>query len=157
MNRRRGSGFTLIELVVTLAILALLAGMAAPLAETLVRRDKERELKRALYEMRDAIDRYKLYADAGYIDKPAGSSGYPPNLTVLVEGVRDKRSARGEAFYFLRRIPRDPFAAELDVQRHWGLRASTSSVEDPREGDDVFDVYSLARGVGLNGIAYREW
>jgi prepilin-type N-terminal cleavage/methylation domain-containing protein len=98
-------GFSLIEVVLTLALLGLLASMAAPLTETVVRRGKEQQLREALYQIRDAIDAYKRAFDAGYIEKALDSSGYPPNLQVLVEGVRDVRSAKGAKFYFLRRIP----------------------------------------------------
>ena len=151
-------GFTLIEVVVTLALIGLLAAMAAPLAETLVRRGKEQQLKAALYEVRDAIDAYKRAYDAGYIEKNLNASGYPPSLAVLVEGVRDVRSAKGAKFYFLRRIPHDPLASvKRDDEGGWGLRAYDSSAQNPREGEDVFDVYSQARGKGLNGVAYREW
>ncbi|MCQ4347437.1 type II secretion system GspH family protein [Pseudomonas stutzeri] len=155
---RRGRGFSLIEVVVTVAIVALLAGMAAPLAETLVRRGKEQELRSALYQLRDAIDAYKLAADAGYIERSADGSGYPPSLEVLVEGVRDLRSAKGARLYFLRRIPRDPFAdPRLAPVEGWGLRSYASPADDPREGADVYDVHSRAAGAGLNGIPYREW
>ncbi|MCY1178313.1 hypothetical protein D9M73_186590 [compost metagenome] len=155
---RRQAAFSLIELVIAMAIISLLASMAAPLAETVIRRGKEQELKAALYEIRDAIDAYKLAADAGHIEKSAGSSGYPPSLQVLVDGVRDLRSVKGERIYFLRRIPRDPFAdARLEPAESWGLRAYASPADDPRPGADVFDVYSLAKGDGLNGTPYREW
>ena len=151
-------GFTLIEVVVTLALIGLLAGMAAPLTETVVRRGKEQELRTALYQIRDAIDAYKRAFDAGYIEKSLNSSGYPPNLKVLVEGVRDVRSAKGAKFYFLRRVPHDPLApAKRDDEGGWGVRAYDSTAQNPRDGEDVFDVYSHARGKGLNGIAYREW
>lgn len=157
MNRRP-RGFTLIEVIVTMAILALLASIAAPLTETVVRRGKEQELKVALYQLRDAIDAYKLATDAGYIEKSADSSGYPASLDVLVEGVRDLRSVKGGKLYFLRRIPRDPFAdPERDAVETWGLRSYESPADDPEEGEDVFDVYSLAEGSGMNGIPYREW
>lgn len=154
----RGRGFTLIEVVITLAIIGLLASIAAPFTETVVRRGKEQELRQALYQIRDAIDAYKRAADAGHIDKPAGSSGYPRDLQVLVEGVRNLRSAKGERIYFLRRIPRDPFAdSRLEPHEHWGLRAYSSSADEPRPGEDVFDVHSRGNGKGLNGVAYREW
>ncbi|MCY1556085.1 hypothetical protein D9M68_928010 [compost metagenome] len=124
----------------------------------MIRRGKEQELKAALYQIRDAIDAYKLAADAGHIEKSAGGSGYPASLTVLVDGVRDLRSIKGERLYFLRRIPRDPFAdARLEPAEGWGLRAYSSPANDPRPGADVFDVYSLADGDGLNGTPYREW
>lgn len=154
----RAHGFSLIEVVVTMAIIALLASIAAPLTETLVRRSKEQDLKVALYQLRDAIDAYKSAADAGQIEQDADSSGYPPSLAVLVEGVRDLRSVRGARLYFLRRIPRDPFAdPRLAPEQGWGLRSYASPADAPEEGDDVFDVYSRATGVGLNGIPYREW
>ncbi|PSJ46741.1 general secretion pathway protein GspG [Zobellella endophytica] len=155
---KRKQGFSLIELVVTVAIVALLASMAVPVTETVIRRSQEQDLKKALYQIRDAIDAYKQAADAGHIDTPAEGSGYPPSLRVLVEGARDLRDIEGDKIYFLRRIPRDPFAdPALAAEEQWGLRAYDSPAEEPRAGEDVFDVYSLARGSGLNGIAYREW
>lgn len=155
---KRQQGFSLIEVVLTLALLGLLASMAAPLTETVVRRGKEQQLREALYQVRDAIDAYKRAFDAGYIEKRLNASGYPPSLQVLVEGVRDVRSAKGARFYFLRRIPHDPLRpAKADDQGSWGLRASDSSADNPREGEDVFDVYSTATGKGLNGIPYGQW
>jgi len=156
--RRRMHGFSLIEVVLTLALLGLLASMAAPLTETVVRRGKEQQLREALYQIRDAIDAYKRAFDAGYIEKRVDSSGYPPNLQMLVEGVRDVRSAKGAKFYFLRRIPHDPLVAAKDEDEGgWGLRAYDSSPDNPRDGEDVFDVYSRARGKGLNNIPYGQW
>ena len=156
--KRRVQGFSLIEVVLTLALLGLLASMAAPLTETVVRRGKEQQLREALYQIRDAIDAYKRAFDAGYIEKSLNSSGYPPNLKVLVDGVRDVRSAKGAKFYFLRRVPHDPLKpVKRDDDGGWGLRSYDSTAQNPREGEDVFDVYSQARGKGLNGIAYREW
>lgn len=154
----RERGFSLVEVVITVAIVALLATIAAPLAETVVRRGKEQDLKIALYQIRDAIDAYKLASDASFIEKSGDATGYPPSLDVLVEGVRDVRSVTGEKIYFLRRIPRDPFAdPRLEASLTWGLRSYESAPDDPRPGDDVFDVYSLSPGNGLNGIPYREW
>ncbi|MNJ27725.1 Type II secretion system protein G precursor [compost metagenome] len=157
MNRSM-AGFSLIEVMLTLALLGLLASIAAPLTETLVRRGKEQELKTALYQLRDAIDAYKRAFDAGYIEKSLNATGYPPSLQVLVDGVRDVRSAKGAKFYFLRRIPHDPLLShKKDDEGGWGLRAYDSSAQSPREGEDVFDVYSKAPGKGLNGIAYGQW
>ncbi|MFJ3487509.1 type II secretion system protein [Pseudomonas sp. NPDC090202] len=168
MNSQRTSrGFTLIEMVVTLAIVGLLASIAAPLTETVIRRGKEQELRTALYQIRDALDAYKRAADAGRIEKSATSNGYPANLKVLVDGVRDLKSAKGAKMFFLRRIPRDPLASanagsSFSKGKHeavddWGLRSYDSPAQNPRDGEDVFDVYSKAKGRGLNGIAYSEW
>jgi general secretion pathway protein G len=145
-------GFTLIELLITVAILALLASVALPLAEVTVQRGKEQELRRALREIREAIDAYKRAVDEGAIDKPLDKSGYPPSLAVLAEGALDKRTPKGAKIYFLRRVPPDPMSGEP-----WGLRAYASPPDAPKEGDDVFDVYSKSGASGLNGVAYREW
>ena len=152
-------GFTLIEMVVTVAIVALLASIAMPLTEVVVKRGKEQELRRALREIRAAIDTYKQATEDGRISRAPGESGYPKTLDALVEGVTDARSPKGEKIYFLRRIPRDPFVAEpsLSATATWGRRSYASPPDEPQEGDDVFDVYSRTSGNGLNGIAYRQW
>ena len=152
------SGFTLIELVITVAIIAVLAAIAAPLAETVVRRSKEQELKAAVMEIRTAIDAYKDASDSARIGRAAGESGYPPSLQVLVTGVEDRTSPGRARIYFLRRLPRDPFAEEsTPALETWGLRSSDSPPDDPREGNDVFDVRSLSDGKALNGSLYRNW
>jgi len=157
----RGSarGFTLMELVVTLALIGLMALMAAPLAEMTVKRGRERELRQALSEIRKAIDRYKVASDQGQIAKAVGDSGYPPNLRVLVEGVVNQRSPTGEKLYFLRRLPRDPFASDdlRDNESTWGLRAYSSPADAPMPGVDVYDVHSRSRSPGINGIPYERW
>lgn len=152
-------GFTLIEVLVTLAIVALLATMAMPLAELTVKRGHEQDLRRSLREIRTAIDAYKQAMDEGRINKTMGISGYPKSLEILVEGVEDVKSPSKARIYFLRRIPRDPFATDtnLAAAATWGKRSYVSPPDDPKEGDDVFDVYSLHEGVGINGIPYREW
>jgi general secretion pathway protein G len=155
---RASRGFTLVEMVITVAIIGLLAAVAAPLAETVVRRSKEQELKAALMSMRDAIDAYKDAADSGRIPKAAADSGYPASLGVLVTGVVDRTNAAGNMVYFLRRIPRDPFAdASVPAEQTWGLRSSDSPPDAPAAGKDVFDVRSLSEGQALDGTRYREW
>ena len=145
-------GFTLIELLITVAILALLASAALPLAELTVQRGKERELRSSLREIREAIDAYKRATDEGAIDKPLDKTGYPPTLAVLAEGAVDKRDPKGKRIYFLRRVPADPMSGEP-----WGLRSYASPPDAPKDGDDVFDVYSRSGEVGLNGVPYKDW
>jgi general secretion pathway protein G len=145
-------GFTLIELVITVAIVALLASIALPLAEVTVQRNKEKDLRVALREIRTAIDAYKRAGDEGVIEKKADESGYPPTLAALVEGVPDKRKTDGTKVYFLRRVPADPVSGE-----EWGLRSYASSPTEPSPGKDVFDVFSRSAERALNGSAYREW
>lgn len=150
-------GFTIIELVVVLAVLSVLALAVTPVAELTVRRAKERELKAALHEIRAALDAYKRAHEAGRV-QGGPPSGYPASVEVLVDGVVDAKDARAGTIYFLRRVPRDPFAVPgTRVDQMWGLRSYASPPDRPRPGEDVFDVYSLAPGVGLNGIAYRDW
>jgi general secretion pathway protein G len=154
----RQAGFSLIEVVITVAIIGILASIAAPLTETVVRRSKEQELKTALMTIRNAIDAYKEATDTGRIQRSAGDSGYPPNLAVLVDGVTDTRSPNGAKIYFLRRIPRDPLAeSSQSAVRSWGLRSYDSPPDAPRGGNDVFDVYSLDPGQALDGTFYRDW
>lgn len=156
---RLTAGFTLIELVITVAIVALLASVAVPLHELVVQRGKEQELRRSLRDIREAIDAYKQASDDGRILKRVGESGYPKKLEDLVEGVEDQKTARKERIYFLRRIPRDPFAMDASVSAAatWGKRSYASPPDEPKEGDDVFDVFSLATAKGINGRPYREW
>lgn len=149
-------GFTLIEVVITAAIIAVLASIALPLSQLAIQRSKEADLRRGLRELRDALDAYKRAADEGRIARAADQSGYPPSLTVLVQGVPDAKSASSRTLYFLRRLPRDPFLPEPAAPA-WGLRSYESPPQDPKPGKDVFDVYSLSERTGLNGVAYREW
>jgi general secretion pathway protein G len=153
-------GFTIIELVVTIAIVALLASAVIPSAQLIYQREREAELRDALRTIRNAIDAYKLAGDTGSIKKEADKSGYPPDLQVLVDGVDDARSAQdGTKIYFLRRVPRDPFwpDPQAPAADTWGLRSYASSPDDPQPGDDVFDVYSRSSRTGLNGIPYHDW
>ena len=155
----RSQGFTLIELVITVAIVALLASVALPVSELAVQRTKEQELRRTLRQVREAIDAYKQASDEGRIQKSVGDSGYPKKLEDLAEGVDDQKNPKKEKIYFLRRIPRDPLNADptLSAAATWGKRSYASPPDDPRDGDDVFDVFSLASGKGINGQPYRDW
>lgn len=151
-------GFTLIELVMTVAILALLASVAVPLSDLVVQRGKEQDLRRALRELREGIDAHKQASDEGRIVKRVGESGYPRRLEDLAEGVADQRSPKKEKIYFLRRIPRDPFADEhLGAAEGWGKRSYASPPEEPSEGEDVFDVFSRSTATGINGRPYKDW
>lgn len=152
-RRRSQRGFTLAELVMVGAVLVILASVTLPVAKFTARRTKEMELRAALREMRNAIDDYKRYSDSGYLTIDLGTEGYPAELEILVEGVEvvgqvDKK------LKLLRRIPLDPMTGE----REWGMR----SYQDEHDatswgGENVYDVYSLSGGVGLNGVPYREW
>ncbi len=156
---KRLSGFTLIELLVTLVLLALVLSSAAPVMQISAKRAKEQELRRDLWQIRDAIDAYKKAADEGLIKKNPGESGYPPNLQILVQGVENRQDPQKRKIYFMRRIPRDPFATDPDLsaEASWGKRSYASSFEEPKEGDDIYDVYSLSADTGLNQLPYREW
>lgn len=149
-RKKTGTGFTMVELIVAIAVIAILAGAAIPLARNVIKRDKEKELRSDLWEMRDAIDRYKDAADRGAFQQKVGTEGYPPDLDTLVKGV----DVNGKKIKFLRHIPVDPMTGDTD----WGLR---SMQDDPDStswgGQDVFDVYTKSQGTGLNGVKYSEW
>lgn len=159
MNYRHSSGFTFIELLVTLAIVAVLASIAYPMAELTKQRERERELKAALREIRSALSAYKRAGDEGRIPRRANESGFPRTLQDLVDGVEDAKAPARNKIYFLRRIPRDPTNPDqaAPAQATWGKRSYASPPDKPAEGVDVFDVYSRAAGIGLNGVPYREW
>lgn len=147
------------EIVVSLAIIAVLTSISLPLAEVSVQRKKEEQLRVALRQIRDALDAYRQAFDDGKIKREAGDTGYPKSLRALVDGVEDASSASGGKLYFLRRMARDPFFpdAAAPPEQTWGKRSYASPPNAPKEGKDVYDVYSLADGRGLNGITYREW
>ncbi|HWW69409.1 MAG TPA: prepilin-type N-terminal cleavage/methylation domain-containing protein [Duganella sp.] len=166
MHGKNARGFTFIELMITLAILATLAMVAAPMAQVAVQREQERQLRTALIEIREAIDAYKRAADNGRIKLAIGDSGYPKKLEDLVNGVPDLRSPRKQNMYFLRRLPRDPFAppegngngfASGGAGGGWALRSYASPPDNPTEGEDVFDISSRSTKTGLNGIPLRQW
>jgi general secretion pathway protein G len=152
-------GFSLIELLVVLAILSVLASIALPVGETIFRRQQEQYLRTSLREIRAGIDAYKNAVDEGRIGKNAGASGYPESLEILVEGKEDLRDPNRRKIYFLRRIPVDPFAKEVSAggRLSWKKRSYQSDAADPKEGEDVFDVYSGSKQVGTNNIPYNQW
>lgn len=155
----RARGFTLIELVVTVAIVAVLASVAVPLVELNVQRAREHELRTALRQIRGALDAHKRATEEGRVLARTGGSGYPRNLRELVDGVADVKSPTTQRIYFLRRLPRDPFNPdrELGAAETWGLRAYSSPPDAPAVGEDVYDVYSRSGRTGLNGQPYRDW
>lgn len=150
-------GFTLIELLVTLALLALLVTSASPVLQLNAKRDKERELKRALWQIRDALDAYKDAVDQGLIKKTAEGSGYPPNLAILVTGVENAQDTKKKKLFFLRRIPRDPFAADATLSNAstWRIRAYDGALDEMAQ--DVYDVSSRSPAMGINQQPYSEW
>ncbi|MFT3858863.1 MAG: type II secretion system protein [Aquabacterium sp.] len=156
--RTRDAGFTLVEMVVVVLIVSILASAAMPLAALHKRRAQEAELRLSLRTLRQALDDYKRAWDAGRIEKKADASGYPPDLDVLVIGVRDITDPKGRRIHFLRRLPRDPFAdPQWPATQTWGRRSYASPADAPAAGADVYDVYSMTPGVGLDGTPYRQW
>jgi general secretion pathway protein G len=149
-RRRRPAGFTLIELIVAAAIMVILVAMAVPVTTKAIKRERERELRRDLWTMRDAIDRYKEAADRAAFQIKVGSEGYPPDLETLVNGV----DSNGKKLKFLRRIPIDPMTGKAE----WGLRSMQDDpTSDSWGGDNVFDIYSQSEGTALDGSKYKDW
>ena len=150
----------MVELLVTLTLLALLASVAVPLGQLTAQRNREMELRIDLRDLRRAIDAYKRAYDEGRIDKVIGESGYPPSLDVLVQGVDDAKSLESrKKIYFLRRIPRDPMCNCPDTrpEESWNLRSYTSPPDAPRPGKDVFDIASRSTQEALDGTHYNTW
>lgn len=151
-------GFTLIELLVVVAIVGVLASIAVPLTELASRRAKEEELRNALRQIRTALDAYRKAAEQNRIEKEADASGYPKKLDDLVIGVPAINLPNRPPIYFLRRIPRDPFAPNnLSASESWGIRSYESPPDAPRAGKDVYDIFSKSDEIGLNGIPYARW
>lgn len=151
-NQSDSRGFTLIELIAAMAIMAVLTSIALPAAGVVIKREKELELRRDLRTMRNAIDRYKDFADRGMIPVHMDTFGYPPTLETLVKGVPLKGSK--VRYKFLRKIPIDPMTGNKD----WGLRSMQDSPDSQSwGGQDVFNVYCPSQGIGLNGIPYNDW
>jgi general secretion pathway protein G len=152
VRRRAEAGFTLAEMVMVAALLAILAGMALPVAKFTVKRKKESELRYALRQMRTAIDEYKRLADQGMIAIKLGTEGYPENLEILVEGV--EMVGQETKKKFLRRIPVDPMTKETE----WGLRSYQDEPDSDSWGrQNVYDVYSLSEGTAIDGSEYKDW
>ena len=150
MRRKQERGLTLVELIITIAILGILASAAAPMTMLVIKRQKERELRRELWEMREAIDHYKDVADSGGVMIKVDSNGYPPDLETLVNGI----DLQGKKVRFLRRIPVDPMTGKPE----WGFRSMQDDPDsDSYGGQSVFDVYSKALGTGLDGTKYSTW
>jgi len=146
----RNRGFTLLELIVATAILLILTMMALPLARVTIKREKERQLRHALWEMRDSIDLYKQAAERGSFQIKVDSNGYPPTLEELVKGV----DVGGKKVRFLRKIPVDPMTGTTE----WGLRSMQDDPDsDSWGGQNVFDVYTKSEGEGLDGTKYKDW
>jgi general secretion pathway protein G len=150
LRQRTQSGMTLVELIVAITIVMILASMAMPVARFAVRRQKERELRRDLYQMRDAIDKYKDATDRGLIQIKLGTDGWPPDLDTLVQGV----DVNGKKVRFLRKIPIDPMTGNNE----WGVRSNSDDPDsDSSNGENLFDVYSKSEQTAMNGTKYKEW
>jgi general secretion pathway protein G len=157
LRRRRAAaaagGYTLVEMTIVVVLLSILALVALPVSRFTSKRLKEAELRQELRTMRNAIDEFKRYSDAGLIPVELGTDGYPAELEVLIEGVEIVGQVDMEK-RFLRRIPIDPMTGEAE----WGLRSYQDEPDSTSwGGENVYDVYSLSEGVGLNGVPYSQW
>jgi len=155
----KNAGFTLIELVVTVMIVAVLAAGAVPIVQLTIQRNKETELKQALRQIREAIDLFKKSVDDGLVKKTSDQTGYPPSLEVLEQGVINQKDIKGKVIKFIRKIPRDPMNKESDLKpsETWAKRSYASDVNSPSEGADVYDVYSRSTKKAIDGTMYNTW
>jgi len=159
MKRSSQQGFTLIEMMVTLSLLATLAAASLPLLEKQGQRHKEEQLQTALRQIRQALDDYQRAAIEGRIEKKADEAGYPKNLKALTEGVVDKTLPNKRKIYFMRRLPRDPMCdceGKADEET-WRVRSSTNDAGNFSPGSDIYDVVSSSQAYGLNGVPYAQW
>jgi len=153
VGSRKQRGLTLVELIFTVTIVSILSMAALPLARVSIKRQKEVELRRALREMREAIDRYKDAAERGFVEVKFGSDGYPPDMETLVKGVT-QFNAVDKKLRFLRRIPKDPMTGDI----HWGLRSSQDSPDSTSYGgQNVYDIYTKSSAIALDGTKYSDW
>lgn len=149
-SHKSARGFTLMELIVATAILVILTSLAIPMARIGIKRERERELRHDLWEMRDAIDRYKSDSERGAFQIKVGSEGYPPDLETLVNGVDEG----GKKVRYLRRVPIDPMTGTTD----WGTRSVQDDPDsESSSGDNVFDVFTKSTGTALDGTQYKDW
>ena len=149
-SHKNARGFTLMELIVATAILVILTSLAIPMARIGIKRERERQLRHDLWEMRDAIDRYKSDSERGAFQIKVGSEGYPPDLETLVKGV----DVGGKKVRYLRRIPIDPMTGTTE----WGTRSVQDDPDsESSSGDNVFDVFTKSTGTGLDGTQYKDW
>lgn len=156
-SKAKARGFTIIEIVVVLAILGALTSVVIPLGETVIRARQERELRQALWEIRTAIDAFKKISDQAAVQNTGPETGYPPTLAALAAGIKDPRQ-KTQILYFLRRIPRDPFSdSSTPAEKSWLLRSYASPPDQPAAGDDVFDIRSSSNASALDGSRYSSW
>lgn len=154
-NATKVSGFTLIELAASLAVVSILGLMIFPVVQLNIQRESEISLRQRLWEIRDALDRFRQAVEMGHIDSGIAPNGYPKSLEILTEGVVNKKT--GQKIYFLARIPPDPMTQAEGEKAAWGIRSYQSSYNNPTSGIDVFDVYSTSNKVSIAGVPYRDW
>lgn len=158
-SRKIQLGFSFIELVVTVLIVAILATTATPMLQLNQKRIKEAELRTNLRKIRDAIDAYKEAVDKGYIKREATQTGYPTSLQALTRSIDQTNNQGSRVLRFIRKIPRDPMRVDAaeSAEESWGLRSYDSEPDSPQAGRDIYDIYSKSEGVAIDGTKYRDW